>query len=79
MRSFEVCTKVKEVSSFSIFIIVNLCSANVIKALANNLSNQKSDILEISFYFDPFRHRNISDLSTSISSSEELKRELQNV
>ena len=37
-RSFEVCTNVKEVSAYSFFTIIHLCSSHIIKAIATNLS-----------------------------------------
>ena len=51
-RSFEVCTKVKEVSAFTFFTIIHLCSSHIIKAIATNLSKvTKKNVLKVNFYF----------------------------
>ena len=62
-RSFDVCTKVKEVSSYSFFTIVHMCSAHVIKAIANNLSKATSKrVIKNKFLFCFARLQNSTDL-----------------
>ena len=64
--SFEVANAEKEMSAFSFFTVVHLCSSHVIKAVCNNVSKcTRSKLIKKKFMFSFARLQNCKDLQTA--------------
>ena len=65
-RSFDLIMNLKDVSSFSHFTVIHLCSSHIIKAISNNLSKvTNSKKIKEKFLFCFARLQNCSDLSSA--------------
>ena len=65
-RSFDLIMNLKDVSSFSHFTVIHLCSSHIIKSISNNLSKiTSSKKIKEKFLFCFARIQNSNDLSSA--------------